>query len=465
MSKVTNVDLDDDAVSDDEVLAASNGVNGDVSGANGDATMGDARLASGDAPPQSELRVELEVATDDTLVAPLLVETDTLDGIIQEPVDMDADDEVLQIGDMQDPWIDPDFAEQNERMEKAFGIDGEGERDREVKPSVEKGAVEGFKRCSIYAMDWTGDKLLVAAKDGPGIRLQDVERGVEERTWSGEWMSIRTDPNNPFVAAAVAWNGKFKLFDTRQASQSVFDVDLKKTSPSMRDFLYLSWSPDSKNIALSNRQKLRNDQIYLLGLKKGESNCLRLGSSKNMNMEVNQMVYSPSGDSLWVATGGNPGKLHIFPSDSLQKPERSVTAHNWTAISLACDPTGRYICSGGADGLITVWDPHQLQCMRCFLHPGQVIDKLDFNYQGTLIAWGTGAGERSLNLMGFNTAIPYHQDLTPATVTHLRWHGSKNVLAYSLNASQMSEDRPHRDRRGYNKDTPIIQLLKLPDDL
>lgn len=38
------------------------------------------------------------MATDDTLVAPLLVETDTLDGIIQEPVDMDADDEVLQIG-------------------------------------------------------------------------------------------------------------------------------------------------------------------------------------------------------------------------------------------------------------------------------------------------------------------------------------------------------------------------------
>ena len=58
-SKVTNVDLDDDAVSDDEVLAASNGVNGDVSGANGDATMGDAPLAAGDAPPQSDLRVAL----------------------------------------------------------------------------------------------------------------------------------------------------------------------------------------------------------------------------------------------------------------------------------------------------------------------------------------------------------------------------------------------------------------------
>ena len=61
----------------------------------------------------------------------------------------------------------------------------------------------------------------MAAKDGPGIRLHDVEKGEEERTWSGEsapigsrwlwelrWMSIRTDPNNPCIAAAVAWNGK-----------------------------------------------------------------------------------------------------------------------------------------------------------------------------------------------------------------------------------------------------------------
>jgi len=459
MSKVTNVDLDDDAVSDDEVLTNA-AKNGDV------AMEPTVPLAvENGTQPASDLRVEL-TATDEPVV-PLLVEAADAhpDGIIQNPMEIDVDDEVLNIGEVDDPWMDPEFAEQDARMNKAFGIDSDGDRmrDREAENSVKKDSVDGFKRCSIYAMDWAGEKLLVAAKDGPGIRLQDVQKGEEERTWSGEWMSIRTDPNNPFMAAAVAWNGKFKLFDTRHSSQSVFDVDLKKTSNAMRDFLYLCWSPDSNNIALSNR----NDQIYLLNLRKpNKDNCLRLGSSKNMNMEVNQMVYSPSGDSLWVATGGNPGKLHIFPSNSLQSPERSVTAHNWTAISLACDPTGKYICSGGADGLISVWDPLQPLCLRCFLHPGQVISNVDFNYQGSLIAWGTGAGERSsersLTLMGSNTAIPYYQELTPATVTHLRWHGSKNVLAYSLNASQMSDDR---HRRGTFKDQPIIQLLKLPDDL
>lgn len=415
--------------------------------------------------PNGHLRAELAIGalTVDGAPVPLLVEADALD-VTQEPMEIEYDDEVLQLGELTDPWILPDYAEQDARMEKDFGIwdrDGEGDRE-EVKNEVKKDYVAGFKRSSLYAMDWAGDKLLVAAKDGPGIRLQDVERGEEERSWPGEWMSIRTDPNDPRIAAAVAWNGKFKIFDTRSSSSSVFDVDLKKTAPNMRDFLHLCWSPDSKNIALSNR----NDQIYLLNLKtpKGD-NCLKLGSSKSLNVEVNQMAYTPSGESLWVAAGGTPGKIHIFPSHTLQSCEDQVIAHNWTAISMACDPTGHYMCTGGADGLICVWEHRQPLCLRCFLHPGQVITNVDFNYNGSLIAWGTGAGERSLTLMGSNTAIPYYQDLTPATVTFLRWHSSKNVLAYSLNASQMPEDRPHRDRRGYNKDTPIIQLLKLPDDL
>eukprot|EP00438_Fugacium_kawagutii_P035180 Skav232755 [mRNA] locus=scaffold1229:23882:32399:+ [translate_table: standard] len=98
MSKVANVDLDDDAVSDDEVLAAANGDTVET-------PLGDTSEAK-----PADLRVELEVATDEP-VAPLLVETDAqLD--IQDPVDMEADDEVLQIGELTDPWIDPEFAEQ-----------------------------------------------------------------------------------------------------------------------------------------------------------------------------------------------------------------------------------------------------------------------------------------------------------------------------------------------------------------
>ena len=133
---------------------------------------------------------------------------------------------------------------------------------------------------------------------------------------------------------------------------------------------------------------------------------VNIHNSQQFLVQVNQMVYSPSGDSLWVATGGNPGekwssrteiggrlmssglkqdcwshsvhssvfillamfpslcqaiggKLHIFPSDSLQKPERSAPQlmvdgswRGWRSTSLPndCDlliyvssyPIGKY---------------------------------------------------------------------------------------------------------------------------
>jgi len=315
-------------------------------------------------------------------------------------------------------------------------------------------------------MDWAGDKLLVATKDSPGIRLQDVQTGEEERTWQGEWMSIRCDPNNPFIAAAVSWSGKFKLFDTRSASQSVFDVDLKKTSNTMKEFLVLCWSPDSKHIALNNR----SDQIYLLNLRtaKGD-NCLRLGASKNMNTEVNQMVWTAEGDTLWIATGGTPGKIHVFPSQSLQSDSSAaVVAHQYATISLASDPAGKYVASGGADCMVTLWDPKHLVCTRTFGYAVQAVTNLDFNHNGTLLAWGTTTGEKNLTIVGTDTGSLYWQDPTPAPVQQLRWHPKRNILAYALNASLMPEERDQyrdRGRGGRERETSIIHTLKVPDHI
>eukprot|EP00931_Biecheleriopsis_adriatica_P011315 TRINITY_DN112395_c0_g1_i1.p1 TRINITY_DN112395_c0_g1~~TRINITY_DN112395_c0_g1_i1.p1 ORF type:complete len:370 (+),score=72.55 TRINITY_DN112395_c0_g1_i1:50-1159(+) len=363
------------------------------------------------------------------------------------------------IGHILDPLIDPSYWDQDAKTEKAFGASGGNEE-------VQRDYVSGFQRSSLYAMDWAGDKLLVATKDSPGIRLQDVEKGEEDRTWQGEWMSLRCDPNNPHIAAAVSWSGKFKVFDTRSASQNIFDVDLKKTSNSMKEFLVLCWSPDSRHIALNNR----SDQVYLLNLRsaKGDS-CLRLGSSKNMSTEVSQMVYSQDGDSLWVGTGGTPGKIHVFPSQSLQSEyATSVAAHQHATISLAADPKGNYIASGGADCMVTLWDPKHLICVRTFGYAVQSVTNLDFNFNGSLLAWGTGTGEKNLTIVGSHTGSLYWQDQTAAPVSQVKWHPKRNVLAYGLNTHHLPDERDYRDRRGGSgreRDNAVIHTLKIPDNL
>jgi len=270
---------------------------------------------------------------------------------------------------------------------------------------------------------------------------------------------MQCDPNNPTVAAAVSWNGKFRVFDTRSTTASIFDVDLKKTSSAMKEFLFLCWSPDSKHIAVNNR----SDQVYLLDLR--QPGCLRLGKSKAMQHEVNQMVWPTDGDALWIATGGSPGKIHIFPAPGLQTDgATNVVAHQHTTISLAADPEGRHIASGGSDCLVTLWDPRHLICTRTFGYATQAVTTLGFNRDGSLLAWGTGGsgssgGEKNLTIVGANTGQLYWQDPTPAPVQQVRWHPRRGALAYTLTVAQLPDEHMRRT----SGQSAVVHIINVPE--
>lgn len=355
-----------------------------------------------------------------------------------------------------DPLIDPRFAKQDLQYDKAFSSN-----DDHV---VTRDYVRGYKRNHVDSLDWAGDKLLMACKDG-NLRLWDPDRAEKERSWPGDWMSVQCDPNSPHTAASVAWDGKFRVFDTRSSNSSTFDVDLKRTSASMREFLFLCWSPDSKYIAVANRQ----DQVYVLDLR--SSGTLALGAHKNLQHEINQMAWSQDGTSLWLATGGTPGKLQVFPAPALNASEgAAVVAHQYAAISLAVDPQGRHIACGGGDCLVTLWDPRHLVCKGSYGYATQAVTTVGFNHTGNLLAWGTGnagssGGEKNLTIVGTDTGTLYWQDTTPAPVQQVRWHPKKNLLAYTLNATQLPEERDvlGRDRRGSGRDTAVVHTLKVPE--
>lgn len=359
------------------------------------------------------------------------------------------------IAHLMDPLVDPNYVDQERSYERAFSKLDEHERG-----SDNRRAVRNFRRSGIYGLDWSGDKILAATKDN-FLRLYDIEQG-EESSWSGEWMAIQSDPNNANMCAAISWTGKFKVFDTRTQSGGVYDVDLKKTTSHMKEFLNLCWSPDSKHIAVSNRQ----DQVYLLDLRLKES--LRLGASRTLGSETNQMVFSADGETLWLATGGSPGKITVLPAPSLNEGGTQLVAHQYTTVALAGDPEGRHIASAGCDCLVGLWDPKHLVCTRTFGFATQPVSTLSFNHTGSLLAWGTGGtgssggGEKNLTIVGANSNL-YWQEATAAPVTHVRWHPKRNILAYSLVANLLVDER---DTRRFNnrelRENSVVQILNLP---
>jgi len=363
------------------------------------------------------------------------------------------------IAHLMDPLIDPMLVDQDRGFERIFSW-APAPNDRD--DPISRDFVRGFKRAFVYALDWAGDKMMVSTRENPAMRLYDPEKEMEERSWAGEWMALQTDPNNPSVVAAISWGGKFRVFDTRSSEKYVFDVDLKRSASAMKEFLSLAWSPDSKHIALNNRA----DQVYILNLQTAGS--LKLGASKDMQIEVNQMVWGPEGETLWVATGGIPGKIHVLPAPSLRTESSvAVVAHQQTSISIAADPTGRHIATGGNDCLVTLWDPKHLICTSSFGFATQAVQSLSFSHDGNLLAWGTGGGgstggEKNVTIVGANTGVLYAQESTNAPATHVKWHPKRNALAYAVNTSQLPEDGV-TERRARNREVAVVHILKMPD--
>lgn len=353
-----------------------------------------------------------------------------------------------------DPLIEPDYASTDKLYERAFkrlSDDGKG-----------RDYLRGYRKGTAYVLEWVGDKLLVSSSDrdshrNNALRLYDVEHDEEESSFSGEFMCMQADPGHPKVVAAAGWNGRFLVFDTRVEVKHIFDVDLKNVSSSMKEFLHMCWAPNSQYIALGNRQ----DGVFLLDLR--QPGRLMTGQQRQMPYEVNQMVWSADGDALWIATGGSPGRVHIFPAPSLStEGAATVVAHQYAAISIAADREGRQIATGGGDCLVTLWDPKHLVCTRTFGYATQPVTSVGFNCDGNLLAWGTGGsgggGERNLTIVGTNTGVLHWQDQTQSPVVCVKWHPNNNVLAYSLRV-------PDEDfvRRPSGREAALIHFMKIPD--
>lgn len=365
-------------------------------------------------------------------------------------------------GHLLDALVDPAYAEQDMLLDKLFN--GSLGHQSQVKSDH----LRGFRKAVTYALDWSSDKLVVATKES-GLKLMDVASGYEERSWSGEWMGIQVDPNNPNLAAGISWKGTLKIFDLRSDSnEGVFSADLKQINPAMKEFLVLCWSPDSKYISLATRA----DDIYMFGIRSDGREQLRLGGSRHSPYEVNQMVYSADGTSLWVSQGGTPGTILVLPTPSFsEEGSTHLVSHQHTVVSLAADPSGQYVASGGTDCLVSLWDPRHHVCVRTFGYPTQTITNMDFNYDGSLLAWGSGpwgsgggyGGDKILTIAGSHTGRFYLQEPTGAPVAQTRWHPKRNVLAYALVAGAVPEEIGKSRQANVSKDFAVIHFLQVPD--
>jgi WD40 repeat protein len=284
--------------------------------------------------------------------------------------------------------------------------------------------VPEVKKSETECLEWIPEenRLIVVSRNGT-VRLWRTDRMIEEHSFTGSWIWAEVCPDAQHLFAAVSWDGKLKVVDTRALSTAL-EHDLKKIHGDKFDkLLYCTWNRNGKLAIIT-----RGDLIHIIDPTTGE-----VDRTIQPGMDIYSAVFDAQ-NRLWVAAGGTPGKLLVY--DESDTP-RELVAHAHSVMSISkCHADGKeMIVSGGADALVCLWDPVELACIRTFAESISPVTTLACSSDGALVAWGSGGskdGECVLSIAGVQTGHHYSSIQVPSPVTRVKWNSAGNAIAYSM---------------------------------
>lgn len=165
--------------------------------------------------------------------------------------------------------------------------------------------------------------------------------------------------------------------------------------------------------------------------------------------------------------GSNTIGLHPAPGGSSASAPGYFTFGNNNGLQpapgVSSGSAGGQVLQGGPLAKIAgVGGPLSRRGMHC----GEISEDPSESSANLNDTEGSTGGEKNLTFVGTDTGTLYWQEPTAAPVQQLRWHPNRNVIAYTLNASQLPEEpRDNRDR-GRNVDrgeNAVLRTLKVPE--
>ncbi|RUS22342.1 WD40-repeat-containing domain protein [Jimgerdemannia flammicorona] len=85
--------------------------------------------------------------------------------------------------------------------------------------------------------------------------------------------------------------------------------------------------------------------------------------STSYTQQVNEITWNHSGNLFYITTG--QGHIRIFDYPSLELLH-TLEAHTANCYCLEVDPRGRYLATGSADAIVSLWDLEEWVCVRTF---------------------------------------------------------------------------------------------------
>ena len=210
-------------------------------------------------------------------------------------------------------------------------------------------------RDKIHTIGWNSDgKKLASGSTDQTIRIYQPERSVKDLELRGHTHNVDAldwHPSHPDKLCTVSLDKTLKIWDTRSHRPLLHSI----TTPG--ENLNVSWSHDGNYIAVGNKE----DVLTILDVRNNFAQ-----ESKKMDFELNESGWNLK-NNLFFMTMGKSGigacRIYDFPSFELL---HEVSAHTSSVQCLDFDPKGRYFALGSADALVSLWDLHELTCIKTF---------------------------------------------------------------------------------------------------
>ena len=181
-------------------------------------------------------------------------------------------------------------------------------------------------------------------------------------------------PTDPIRFAICGDDKTVDIWDVR-ASKAVSKI------PTSGQNINMSWSPNGKNIAVTNR----NDNLVILDV--AESKQVK---PIKFLYEINELVWTNNSDHILLASAGaDLGCIEFMKyNDESVTLIDSINCHTSNCYCIKIDPTYTKLCCGSVDHTVSIWDLDDLICY-CSVPLEAPVRCVSFNHNGNYIVAST----------------------------------------------------------------------------
>lgn len=192
--------------------------------------------------------------------------------------------------------------------------------------------------------------------------------------------STPTQLGEESTGLAVSKNSRFVATGLRDGTVAIYDIQTRNkvasfsTGQERDDISSIAFSPNERDIAITSTSGI----VKVFNIQSQQEQY------SNPNAGIRPLVvFNDNGNFLFIGSGS--GTLRMVNMRSRQIQASESNAHNLGVTSLTLSPDGRFLATGGGDGVIKLWSTSDLTPVDSYqAHQGAVIS-LAFSPDGSQI--------------------------------------------------------------------------------